>query len=128
MRAIIRALRDKKVKDLVFSAKYADFANIFDKHRADMLPKHSQHDLAIEIKDNQVPLFGPIYDYSRTEFEVFHEYINNMLMKEFIVPSKLSLGALVFFTKKKDGKLHLCIDFCDLNSMIKKNKHPLSLI
>ena len=126
--AIIGALGGERVEDPVLPAKYADFADVFDKRRADVLPEHSQHDLAIEIEDNQVPPFSLTYDHSRTELEVLREYINNMLTKGFIVPSKSPSGALVLFTKKKDGGLRLCVDFRGLNSITKKNKHPLPLI
>ena len=51
-----------------------------------------------------------------------------MLTKKFIVFSKSPSGSLVLFTKKKDSGLRLCIDFCDLNSITKKNKHSLPLI
>lgn len=94
----------------------------------DILSKHSQHDLAIKIKRNQVLLFDPIYDHDKPELEVLHEYINNMLKKKFIVHFKSLSGAPVLFTKKSDRGLHLCIDFCGLNAMTKKNKLLLSLI
>ena len=34
----------------------------------------------------------------------------------------------VLFIKKKDGSLHLCVDFHGLNCISKKNYYPLSLI
>jgi hypothetical protein len=37
-------------------------------------------------------------------------------------------GALVLFTKKKDGTLRLCIDFKQLNKVTIKNKYPLPRI
>ena len=120
MRAIIGVLEGKKVKDLVFLAKYADFANVFDKCQADVLPEDSQYDLVIKIENNQVPSFGPTYDHSRTKLKVFCEYINNMLIKRFIVLLKSPSKALVLFTKKKNGGLCLCIDFYGLNFIIKK--------
>ena len=110
MRAIINALGGKKVEDLVFLAKYADFADVFDKCQTDVLPEHSQYDLAIEIENNQIPPFGPIYDHSKTKLEVLREYINNMLTKKLIVFLKSPLGAPVLFTKKKNSELCLCVD------------------
>jgi len=38
------------------------------------------------------------------------------------------MAALVFFVKKKDGKLCLVQDYCMLNAMTMKNKYPLPLI
>ena len=37
-------------------------------------------------------------------------------------------GALVLFIKKKDSLLCLCVDFCSLNHISKKNCYPLLLI
>jgi hypothetical protein len=42
--------------------------------------------------------------------------------------SKSPLGALVFFIKKKDGKLHFVQDYRSLNAITRKNKYPLPLI
>ena len=33
-----------------------------------------------------------------------------------------------FFVKKKDGTLRICIDYCELNKVIIKNKYPLPRI
>ena len=37
-------------------------------------------------------------------------------------------GAPVFFVKKKDGTLRLCVDYRQLNKMTVKNKYPLPRI
>jgi len=42
--------------------------------------------------------------------------------------SKSPMAAPVFFIKKKDGSLQLVQDYRALNSMMVKNKYPLSLI
>ena len=59
---------------------------------------------------------------------MLRKHINKMLEKGFTVPSKLPAGVLVLFTKKKDGKLRLCIDYKSLNTIAKKNKHFLPLM
>lgn len=59
---------------------------------------------------------------------MLHKYINDMLAKEFIVPSKSPSKTLIFFTKKKNRELCLCINFCDLNVITTKNKHLFLLI
>lgn len=45
-----------------------------------------------------------------------------------IRPSVSPWGAPVLFVKKKDGSMRLCIDYCELNKAIIKNKHPLPWI
>ena len=113
---------------VVLPKKYLDFSDIFDKARADILPQHSQHNLAIELEADKQPLFGPIYDFSRPELDMLREYINKMLAKRFITPFKSFLRAFVLFTNKKDKGLCLCNDYRSLNAITKKNKHLLLLV
>ena len=103
--------RPKVDEPLVLPAQYADYADVFDKQRADVLPEHSQHNLAIETEDNKMLHFGPMYDHSRLELNVLREYINDMLAKGFICPSKSPSRAPVLFTKKSNGGLRMCVDF-----------------
>ena len=105
---------------IVLLSQYADFANVFDKACADELPDRTQHDLAIEIENNEFLFFGPIYDHSRLELEALREYINEMLAKKFIRFFKSLSRAPVLFTKKNNGGLRMCVDFCGLNAIIKK--------
>ena len=127
--AAVRAESDEgPVKQVVLPEKYSDFSDVFDKAKADKLPEPSRHDLAIELIDDRQPPFGPIYNLSRTELEVMREYVNEMLAKGFIQPSKSPSGAPVLFVPKKDGGLRLCVDYRGLNKITIKNKHPLPLI
>ena len=118
----------EKPSSTVLLEKYSDFSDVFDKVRADKLPCHSEHDLAIKTEKDKQPLFGPTYNHSQLELEVLCKYINKMLGKKFIIPSKLPTGALVLFTKKKDDRLRLCVGYRSLNAITKKNKHFLSLV
>ena len=46
----------------------------------------------------------------------------------FVQPTSSLHGILVLFIKKKDSLLCLCINFCSLNYISKKNQYPLLLI
>ena len=96
---------------VILPTEYKDFADVFSKQNADVLPKHSMHDLAIETKEGKQPLFGSVYNHLAMKFQTLCEYINNMLAESFIQPVKLSSGVLVLFTKKKDSALRICIDY-----------------
>ena len=118
----------EKPSSTVLLEKYSNFSDVFDKVRADKLPRHSKHNLAIETEEGKQLPFGPTYDHSQLELEVLRKYIDKILGKRFIVPSKLPARAPVLFTKKKNGRLCLCINYRSLNAITKKNKHPLSLV
>jgi len=45
-----------------------------------------------------------------------------------IKPSNLPCRSLVLFVRKKDGSLHLCIDYRGLNHLTHKNRYPILLI
>ena len=116
--AVIR--KDLGPSQVVLPKKYLDFSNVFDKAQADVLPQHNQHNLAIELEADKQPSFGPIYDLSRSELDVLREYVNEMLAKVFITLSKSPSEAPVLFTNKKNGDLHLCVDYRGLNAITKK--------
>jgi len=56
------------------------------------------------------------------------EFIDENLTNGFIRLTSFPHGALVLFVKKKDGSLRLCVDFCRLNKITKKDRYPLPLI
>ena len=91
-------------------------------------PLHRPYDLKIELEEGTSPLFGPIYSLSQSELKSLQEFLDEHLAMDFICPSR-SLGrALVLFIRKKDGSLHLCIDFHSLNKITKKDCYPLPCI
>ena len=56
-----------------------------------------------------------------TENLTLREFIKENLKKGYIQPSQLLAGYLVLFILKKNGKLRMCINYRQLNSIIKKN-------
>ena len=115
------------VKEVVLLVEYPDFADIFSPTLVHKLPFHALHDHAIKIGDSQHP-FGPIYLLSAVELDVLKKFIEDNLEKDFIVSFMSLTGALILFTKKKDGGLRLCVDYWGLNALTRKNKHPLPFI
>ena len=109
------------------SSKYHEFVNIFSKSKAEVLTLYYSYDLKINLESAQ-PLVGPIYSLSTSEQETLKEFIKKNLNIGFIQPTLSLYGVLVLFVKKKDGSLHLCINFHGLNHISKKNHYPLPLI
>lgn len=56
------------------------------------------------------------------------EYIDENIAKNFIQHLKSPTRTSIFFIKKKDGALQMCMDYCDLYKLIVKNAYPLPLI
>ena len=116
-------------KEVTVPAEYSDFADVFSKESAKVLPEHTginKH--AIKLKDGKQPPHGPIYNLGPVELETLKTYIKTNLANDFIRPSKSPGGAPILFVCKPDGSLRLCINYQDLNNLTIKNQYPLPLI
>ena len=108
--------------------EYHEYTDIFSKERADTLPKHRPYNLKINLKDGAEPPLGWMYSLSQTEVQALHKFLDENLHIRFIRPSKVGHGMPILFVKKKDGSLHLYVDFHSLNCLTKKDRYPLPLI
>ena len=63
--------------------KLNNYINIFNKEFAGKLPPNHLKDYIIKIY-NKNPLYGPLYNFSIRELEVFHQYLNKILKKGWI--------------------------------------------
>jgi len=90
---------------------YHDFADVFSKSQASTLPPHRPYDLSIELDEGAEPPIGRMYSLSETEITAVREFLDENLHSGFVRPSTSSHGAPIFFVKKKNGSLHLCVDF-----------------
>jgi len=109
-------------------SEYHEFTNVFSKTKAEVLPPHHPYDLKINLEEGTQPPVGPIYSLSASEQEALKEFIEENLNTGFIRPTSSPHGALVLFVKKKDGSLHLCVNFHRLNHISKKDCYSLPLI
>ena len=107
---------------------YCNLEGIFSKEKANELPVSSSYNHEIKLKGDHQPPYSPIYPLSTPMLHVLREYLHDNLAKGFIQHSTLSTGALILFVKKKDGSLWLCINYCGLNLLTKKNWYLLPLI
>jgi len=109
-------------------SEYYEFADVFSKTKAEVLPPHRPYDLKINLEEGAQPPVGPIYSLSASEQEALKEFIEENLNTGFIRPTSSLHSAPVLFVKKKDGSLCLCVDFRGLNRISKKDRYPLPLI
>ena len=125
---ITTPVSDSKPLGTILPTKYSTFQDVFDKAQGTSLPEHRPYDCTIDLLPGTNPPWGPIYGLSEPETKVLKEYIQEHLANGFIRHSKSSAGAPVFFVKKKDGSLRLCVDYQGLNRISTKNRYPLPLI
>ena len=108
---------------------YKEWHSIFDGTVADVLPKHTSYDHAIDIQEGKEPPWGPIYALSETELEVLREYLKKMLDAGKIRPSKSPAGSPILFVPKAHGRgLRLCVDYRGLNRVTILNRFALPLM
>jgi hypothetical protein len=69
-----------------------------------------------------------IYLLSEKELTVLREYINENLKKGYIRLSTLLARYPVLFVPKLNGKLRMCVDYRQLNTITVKNRYTLPLI
>ena len=104
------------------------YLDAFSKQKAITLLPCCPYDHSIDLEDGTSPPFGPIYSLSKVEQLALHNFLDKNLANEFIHPSQSSTGAPILFIKKKDGSLHLAMDYHSLNHITKKDCYPLPLI
>ena len=80
------------------------------------------------IETTKDPPFRPIYNLSEMELASLREYLDKGLDRGWIQHSISPAGAPILFVPKKDGKLRLCVDYCALNVVTRKNRYTLLLI
>ncbi|MBW0557241.1 hypothetical protein O181_096956 [Austropuccinia psidii MF-1] len=108
----------------VVPSAYHQYLDVLSKVKAEKLPPHCACDHHIKL-EGSLPPVGVIYTLSNQESDTLRAYISENLEKGFIRPSSSSTGAPSLFVKKKDGGLHLCVDYCTLNAVTRKNKYPV---
>ena len=108
--------------------EYHDFADIFSKSNASVLPPHREFNLKIELEEGATPPPGRLYSLSPFELNTLREFIDENLSTGFICPTSSSLATPVLFVKKKDSSLRLCVDYQGLNKLTQKDCYPLPLI
>jgi hypothetical protein len=87
------------------------YADVFSETAFDSLPEHRKWDHAIELEREPSPRFCKVYPMTLTEQMEMDTFLEEAQATGHIRQSKSSLGALVLFIKKKDGKLCFVQDY-----------------
>src|SRR5258708_26516030 len=91
--------------------EYHEFHDVFSGEKANTLAPHQLYNLKINLEEGMKLFHRLIYLLSPPELTALREFLEENIRNGFICPSKSPWGSLVLFIKKKDGSLHLCIDF-----------------
>ncbi|KAH0709324.1 hypothetical protein KY284_010751 [Solanum tuberosum] len=92
------------------------------------IPPEREIDFGIDLLSDTQPISIPLYQIALAELKELKAQLKDLLDKGFIQPSISPWGAPVLFVKKKDGSLHMCIDYRQLNKVTINNKYPLPRI
>jgi hypothetical protein len=109
--------------------EFRQFLHIMGKEAAEALPNHAPYDMRIDLRDREVPPWGPIYPLSEHELETLREWLKEMLRTGKIRRSTSSAGSPILFVPKPNGRgLRLCVDYQGINRVTVPNRYPLPLM
>jgi hypothetical protein len=109
--------------------EYQEFARLFNDEAADRFPPSREWDHAIDLKPGAPDAMDcKVYPMTRDEDASLEKFLDEMVGKGYIHPSKSPYTLPFFFVKKKDGKLRPVQDYRRLNSHTVRNQYPLPLI
>lgn len=109
-------------------AEYQHYMKVFSEEESHRLPKHKPWDHIIKLKEGaSKAIYTCVFPMLQSEDEELGCFLDDALIKEYIIPSKSLMVSLVFFIKKKDRKLHFVYDYRKLNAVTIKNHYLLSL-
>jgi hypothetical protein len=114
----------KGFEDIVPTSLHS-YTDVFSETAFDSLPERRKWDHTIELEREPSPGFRKVYPMTLTEQTEMDALLEEALAMGRIRQSKSPLGAPVFFTKKKDGKLCFVQDYRALNAITRKNRYPL---
>ena len=109
------------------SVSYSDYVDVFSEKEVSWIFLHKKHDYAIKINEKE-SLYESLYNLLKTELNILRKYLDDILAKSWIKHFISSVNASILFILKKDEDLKLCVNYWDLNCIIIKNWHSLSLI
>lgn len=89
------------------------------------LPPVRDYDHKITLIPGVVPVNQKPYRVSPQLKDELEKQVKEMLQKGFIQPSTNPFSSPVLLVKKKEGTLHFCVDYRQLNAITMKNKYPM---
>ncbi len=95
---------------------------------AHKLFEHDFQNHSIETLFDREFFFDSIYNLFVAKLKILKTYIDEYMKKEFIIEFVSFASVFIFFVKKFDDKLCLCVNYRELNEIFIKNQYLLLLI
>ena len=105
-----------------------DLLRVFLGRRAKIFLQSLEYNHAINLKEGKLPLNFLIYNLFCKELEILQEYLNSLLKKGWIQPSKLLISTPILFILKQDRTIRLYIDYYSFDKVTIKNYYLLLLV
>jgi hypothetical protein len=111
---------DDAAKKMFFEFK--NFDDVFSLKNEKILTNRKKSvDHVIELKNDKQSSYKFFYNLFNIELKTFRLYLDDALSRDIIKHSINSIETLMLFIFKKNEKLRLCVNYRDLNKIIKKN-------
>ena len=108
---------------------YNHYTQVCSAEQAAHLLEHKPWDHQIPLIDPHVKIpTGAIYKTMWEEDAALQNYLKFEVPTGKVCNSHSATGAPILFVRKKDGTLHMCVDYRALNQLTILNKYPLPLI
>ncbi|KAL2630556.1 hypothetical protein R1flu_015242 [Riccia fluitans] len=108
-----------------FREVLGEYLDVLTEELPTELPPQREWDHRIEVKLGSEPPSKAPYRLNQLKMLELKKQLGELLARGYIRVSKSLYGAPMLFTKKKDGKMRLCIDYWVLNKVTIKNNYPL---
>ncbi len=105
-----------------------NYNNVFDSKNVFTLFNYKKKNYSISLLLNKELLYKLLYSFFKKELSILQEYLLKNLALSKIRKSISFVNASILFVSKSDNSLRLCVDYCNLNIIIIKNRYSLSLI
>ena len=92
------------------------------------LSKHKSWDHEVLLLNDTQSKWMSLYSMSEDQLKKVRTYLDKNLKKEFIKSSKSSAKYSILFVSKKNNTKQLCVNYRQLNKIIKQDSYFLSLI
>ena len=123
----------ESIVDVIFTTSnellslYQFYSDVCSNEKVSVLSNRESHDHKIILKEDSFSTRA-MYNLSLVELKILKNYVDDNLVKEFIIHNTSRLRVSILFIKKKNDSLRLCVNYRSLNVVIIKNKYSLSLI